>query len=70
MTVPEISEGAFARWQSGQRCKNLLQDQLPMLLITREHLKRERENKSASLSLWLCRIVNSNASETHKNLQL
>lgn len=32
--LPEIPEGAFAGGQSGQRGKDLLKDQLPMLLIT------------------------------------
>lgn len=48
--LPEIPEGAFAGGQSGQRRKNLLQDQLPMLLITWEHLEAGN-NEAVSLYL-------------------
>ncbi len=46
--IPEIPEGAFAGGQSGQRRKDLLQDQLPMLLITWEHLEAGN-NKAVNL---------------------
>ena len=43
--LPEIPEGAFAGGQSGQRCKDLLQDQLPMLLIAWEHLETDNNKR-------------------------
>lgn len=45
ITAPEISEWAFTGRESCQRSKDLLQDELPMLLIARENL--ETRNKEA-----------------------
>lgn len=44
---PEVPEAAFAGGQSGQRGEDLLQDELPVLLIAGEHLNRH-QNKSQS----------------------
>lgn len=41
MLSPKVSEAAFTGRQSCQGGEDLFEDELPVLLVTREHLREE-----------------------------
>jgi len=53
-----VPEAAFARGQSGQGGEHLFQDQLPVLLIASEHLRKKKEGGGGKA--LICGSLNSN----------
>lgn len=45
--LPEVPQVAFAGGQPRQRVEDLFQNELPVLLITREHLKEQGQNDNS-----------------------
>lgn len=56
-----MPEAAFARGQSGQGGEHLFQDQLPVLLIASEHLRKKKEGGGGGKAL----IGGSSNSQSH-----
>lgn len=48
-TLPEVPQVAFSGGQSCQGVEDLLQNELPVLLVAREHLKGQNDNGGANL---------------------
>lgn len=51
-TLPEVPQVAFTGGQSCQRVEDLFQNELPVLLITREHLKEQGQNDNSGANLF------------------
>lgn len=50
--LPEVPQVAFTGGQSRQRVEDLFQNELPVLLITREHLKEQGQNDNSGANLF------------------
>lgn len=50
--LPEVPQVAFAGGKSCQRVEDLFQNELPVLLITREHLKEQGQNDNSGAKLF------------------
>lgn len=48
MLLPKVPEAAFASRQSSQGGEDLLENELPVLLVTREHLRKSRMQSTKS----------------------
>lgn len=50
--LPEVPQVAFAGGKSCQRVEDLFQNELSVLLITREHLKEQGQNDNSGANLF------------------
>lgn len=50
--LPEVPQVAFTGGQPRQRVEDLFQNELPVLLITREHLKEQGQNDNSGANLF------------------
>lgn len=53
--LPEVPQVAFTGGQSCQGVEDLFQDELPVLLIAREHLKEQGQKDNSGANLFFHR---------------